>query len=301
MSMNIRHLTEGSCYLAGAANLGLLVKNNTALLVDSGLDSSAAKKTVKVFQENDLTPAGIILTHAHADHTGGAAYLKETWRVPVLASPLEKLFIEHPRLEPFYLFGGSQPLKELENKFLQAPPCPVDICLDPGCQDVLGFSLEIVALPGHTPGQIGLIYENTFYLADALFSPEILAKHGIPYFVDMAAALGTMEYLASCAKQCQRFVPAHAPAAEDISNLVTANRDYLHSMIDLILDALITPLSTTALLAVVCQKAGLVMTNPGQYYLNKAGLKSFLSYLSNSGQIQVIIKDNSLLWTRRKD
>jgi len=296
--MNLHELSAGSRYFEGAINLGLLVKEDTALLVDSGLDEFSAKKVTKVLNENNIVLAGVILTHAHADHTGGAAFLRDRWQVPVMASPLEKPYIENPQFEPFYLFGGSQPLKELENKFLKAPACPVDISLYPGRHDILGFPLEIVALPGHSPGQIGLIYETTFYTADALFSPEILTKHGIPYFVDISASLQTMDYLASCAKPHYCFVPAHGSATSKISELVSANKKYLDEIQTLILSALSTPLPTISLLSLVCREKGLAITNAGQYYLNKAALKSFLSYLANSNKIKAIINNNILLWTR---
>lgn len=299
--MNIHKLTGGACYFEGVTNLGLLVKDNAALLVDSGLDAFTAKKVTKILREQNIILNGLILTHAHADHAGGAAYLRETWQVPVMASALEKPFIENPQFEPFYLYGGSHPLKELENKFLQAPPCPVDISLSPGCQEIAGFPLEIAALPGHTPGQIGVVYDDAFYTADALFSPAVLVKHGIPYFVDIALSLQTMEYLASGMTRSHYFIPAHGSANMDITSLAAANKKYLQDIAGMVFDALTTPLTTAGLLARICQKSGLVMKSPGQYYLNKAGLKSFLSYLSNSQRIKAILEDNVLLWTRHQD
>ncbi|MCR4441259.1 MAG: MBL fold metallo-hydrolase [Peptococcaceae bacterium] len=191
--MNLHFLTAGSCCLDGAINLGVLVKNKKALLVDSGLDEAAAKKALRILKDNGLNLTGLILTHAHADHTGGAAYLRKTTQIPVIASPREKPLIEWPDLEPFYLFGGAKPLKSMENKFLQASPCPVDICLQEGKQELFSFSLEVIPLPGHTPGQVGIIHEGTFFLADAVFSPEILAKHGLPYHADIGSALQTIE------------------------------------------------------------------------------------------------------------
>ena len=55
--------------------------------------------------------AAVIVTHAHADHFGGAGEVKKRTGAPVLAPAFEAAVVENPVLEPVYLFTGAQPLR----------------------------------------------------------------------------------------------------------------------------------------------------------------------------------------------
>ncbi len=294
--MDIHFLSKETAFIDAGVNLGLLVNDEKALLIDGGIEASVAKKVLKLIQEKNLQLAGLILTHAHADHTGGAAYLKNTLNIPVMASPQEKPFIEHPHLEPFYLFGGAAPLKAMENKFLQAAPCSVDICLESGEQEFLNFTFAVIPLPGHTPGQIGIAYQGTLYLADALFAPEILAKHGLPYFVNIGTALETMDKLLQSAYDF--YVPSHGSKVQNPVELILANKKFLEELLALVLDYVETPQTTTELLGKIFLEKNLTINNPGQFYLMQASLQSLLSYLCNTGKIRVVYINNLLCWQR---
>ena len=294
--MDLNFLAKKTAFIDAVVNLGLLVNDENALLIDGGIEASIAKKVLKLIQGRNLKLTGLILTHAHADHTGGAAYIKNTLNIPVMASFKEKPFIEHPHLEPFYLFGGAAPLKLMENKFLQAAPCPVDICLEPGNQNLLGFAFDVIPLPGHTQGQIGVAYQGTIYLADALFAPEILKKHGLPYFVDIGAALDTLDMLRQ--SNYDFYVPSHGITVQNPAELIQANINYLEELADMVLGFVEKPQTTTELLGKIFRKKNLTVNNPGQFYLMQASLQGLLSYLSNTGKVNVVYINNLLCWQR---
>lgn len=300
--MNLHFLSDNTCYLDGGINLGLLVKeqktgSSHALLIDAGIEAAVAKRVVKLLSEQNISLKGLILTHSHADHMGGAAYLRNTLKIPVMAASLEKPLIENPWLEPFYLFGGAKPLKSMENKFLQAPPCPVDISLETGKQEVLGFNLEIIGLPGHSAGQIGISYEETLYVADALLAPEILAKHGLPYNVDVAQVFNSLEYIKT--SSFSWYVPCHGPVVQDPIDLAVANRIYLDNLLELLLENLDIPRAAPNLLSLIINKKALTVTNPGQYYLLQASLQGLLCYLLDQESLKLNFPGNEPLWSRR--
>ncbi|MBZ4653181.1 MAG: beta-lactamase domain protein [Peptococcaceae bacterium] len=296
--MDIHFLSKETAFIDAGVNLGLICSGEKAILIDAGIEASVAKKVLKLINEKNLKLSGLILTHAHADHTGGAAYIKNSLNIPVISSFQEKPFIEHPHLEPFYLFGGATPLKTMENKFLQAPPCSVDICLEPGKQDLLGFAVDVIPLSGHTPGQIGIAYEGTLYLADALFAPEILAKHGLPYFVNIEAALDTLDKLLQSAYDF--YVPSHGSMVQNPVKLILANKKFLEELLDMVLSHVEKPQTATELLGKIFREKNLTINNPGQFYLMQASLQGLLSYLSNTGKINVVYCDNLLCWQRNQ-
>lgn len=59
------------------------------------------------------------------------------------------------------------------------------------------------------------------FLADCLSSKETLAKYRIGFIYYVAEYLKTLEYIKTL--KAKAFVPAHAPAADDISELADLN------------------------------------------------------------------------------
>ncbi len=88
-----------------------MVQDGRALLVDTGLDRDAARRILKHVASLNVELAAVIVTHAHADHFGGAGEVKKRTGAPVLAPAFEAAVVENPVLEPVYLFAGAQPLR----------------------------------------------------------------------------------------------------------------------------------------------------------------------------------------------
>lgn len=96
-----------------------------------------------------LSIQAILLTHAHFDHIGGVAALKERCRANVYASELEKR-----------LCASS----ELNHSALHGRPCTVkpDVWLRDGEELTLaGITLRVLSTPGHTEGSC------CYYIEDA--------------------------------------------------------------------------------------------------------------------------------------
>ncbi|MDD0809122.1 hydroxyacylglutathione hydrolase [Curvibacter sp. RS43] len=110
----------------------LLHDGQRALVVDPGqaqpvLDALAARPALRL--------EGILITHHHADHTGGVAQLREATQAQVWGPALERV------PEPL--------LRVQQGQRLQAA----------------GFDFEVLDVPGHTAGHIA------FYSADVLGQP----------------------------------------------------------------------------------------------------------------------------------
>lgn len=184
--MAVTWIGEHVGFQPGPVNVGAVrLHNDTVLLVDSGLDPDRGRKVLRDLEAEGLGARALLLTHSHADHMGGAAFLRRRGPLLTAAAPLEAALVRYPALEPFYLFGGAAPPHTLTGKFLQAEPCEVDLEPGPGPWEVPrlldppgrpgrpalaalpdtagdpsplgGLSLEIVELHGHSPGQIGLV------------------------------------------------------------------------------------------------------------------------------------------------
>jgi glyoxylase-like metal-dependent hydrolase (beta-lactamase superfamily II) len=145
-------LGDGNFALTGGSNIGVIVREGRAVMIDAGLDKDAAKKALRATEGVGAKLAAIIITHGHADHFGGAGWLAQQVSVPVYAPPLEAVFATQPMLEPLFLYGGAAPIAELQGKFTLARQGVATIIpLDTGAQEIAGISLEIIPLPGHAP------------------------------------------------------------------------------------------------------------------------------------------------------
>jgi ABC-type amino acid transport substrate-binding protein len=113
-------LAAGVYHLQGGSNVGLIVAGGEALVIDAGLDADAAKAILRHAAELGATVRGVIITHAHADHFGGATELARRTGAGVYAAGLEGAIVGQPLLEPLYLYAGASPIQELRHKFTLA-------------------------------------------------------------------------------------------------------------------------------------------------------------------------------------
>lgn len=122
--------------------LWLIHNGKHALIVDPG-DAEVVQSALKAY---NLELDAILLTHHHADHTGGAASLQAYWQCPVYAPNAE---------HPAYAALNSTPVQNGEAirfKHFDSLTC------------------QILALPGHTLDHIAYyINQHHLFSGDVLF------------------------------------------------------------------------------------------------------------------------------------
>ncbi|HCI80017.1 MAG TPA: MBL fold metallo-hydrolase, partial [Ktedonobacter sp.] len=160
--MQLQQLAEQTWVLQGGANIGILAQDGRCLIIDSGMDKDAGRDILNAVKKLGLTPAALLVTHAHADHFGGAHYLVRQTGLKVYATRVESAVMESPILEPLYLFSGAYPPRDLQHKFLLAKPCGVDTVLTGNETLIEHIPLQVHMLPGHSTEQIGVAFGDTY-------------------------------------------------------------------------------------------------------------------------------------------
>lgn len=283
-------VSESCYYIESPAKIGLVRLNETDVcLIDSGSDKDAGRKVRQHLDKNGWRLTAIYNTHSNADHVGGNQYLQKQTGCVVYAPGIECDITRHPLLEPSFLYGGFPPA-ELRHKFLMAQPSDAHELT----ADVLPKGFELLPLPGHFFDMVGFrTAEDVVYLADCLSSRETLDKYQIPFIYDVAAYLTTLETVKTM--QARMFVPSHAAAAEDVSQLAQYNIDKVQQVADRILTLCAQPLCSEVLLQKLFTAYGLDMTFQ-QYALVGSTVRSFLSWLKGEGRLTAEFADNMLLW-----
>ena len=294
-------LTPGNFLFPGAVNtLVLSSETGRALIVDTGLDESHARKLLRAIQQSGLTPAAILNTHSHADHHGGNAFILGRFPgLSVYAPPTEAAIIQHPLLEPLYLYGALPP-RELRSKFLLAPASPAQP-LDAGTHILGGVSVELSNVPGHAVEMFAVRRGGLLYAADALFGPDALAKHPLTFCVDSAAqkasAAGLLALVGVELEKVELTLPGHGDPTPDLRALVQVNLDSLERTTAAVLNACQVGAATTdELLARVCEGLGVQMGNAGAVVLNRSVVAAHLTELLAAGQAELRVGNNRMLF-----
>ncbi len=282
-------ISEHGWYIDCPAKIGMVtVGNNEAILIDSGNDKSAAKKVRGILEKEGLSLRFIVNTHSHADHIGGNRWLQEQTGCDIFAPGMDAAMTAYPLFEPSLLYGGNPP-KALRHKFLLAQ----DSRVRPLEEAALPAYMEIIPLSGHTPDMVGFRVDNAVFLADCLSSAQTLEKYRIGYLWDVEQYLDTLENVK--ALRADRFIPSHAPATEDIRTLAQLNISTVNDIAAAIITLCEQPIGFDDLLKALFEQYNLTMTAE-QHALVGSTVKSYLSWLVDSGRICVSYDDNVMMW-----
>lgn len=279
-----------SYYVQSPAKIGIVKLNDKDVcLIDSGSDKDAGRKVRQILEANDWQLIAIYNTHSNADHIGGNKYLQNQTGCKIYAPGIDCDFTNHPLLEPSFLYGGFPP-KDLRHKFLMAQQSSAQ-CLT---EAALPNGMSIIHLPGHFFDMVGFRNaDDVVYLTDCLSSEDTLQKYQIGFIYDVAAYLDTLEMVKTL--NATIFVPAHAEATEDIAPLAQINIEKVHEVSEKILEICRKPLLFEKVLQQLFNDYGLTMSFE-QYVLVGSTVRSYLSWLKDTGRMEVIFEAGQLLW-----
>lgn len=285
-------VAENTFYMDCPAKVGFFrTGEKEVVAIDSGSDKDAGKKVKRILEAQGWNLRAIYNTHTHADHTGGNAYLQTQTGCGIYAPKTEIAMLSDPLFEPAFLYGGY-PMKDLCNKFLMAKESLGEELKE----EFLPEGLELLPLPGHSYNMVGFrTNDHVLFLADSLASEETLEKYQISFLYDVKAYLETLEGIKTLQADC--FVPSHAEPTKDIAPLAQRNIDKTLELAAKIESLLSTPKTFDDLLADIFNLFGLQM-NLTQRMLVGSTAKSYLSYLKDSGRVEILFEENRMLWKK---
>lgn len=155
--MNVRTITVG----AFQENTYLVIDEDSqhAVIVDPG---GEGQRLVGEIERSKATLDAIWITHAHVDHVGAIASVKERWNVPVYLHPLDRRLYEA---------AGRQ--AEVYGLPFEEPPAPDREFAD-GQKLTLGDSeMTVMHAPGHSPGHVVIHGDGLALVGDCLFAGSI--------------------------------------------------------------------------------------------------------------------------------
>jgi hydroxyacylglutathione hydrolase len=192
-SFTVGPLMENAYLLADAAS-------KEAVLIDPG---DEAGRLGRALEERNLILKAIWLTHAHFDHVGAVAELKNDYGVPVHLHPADNELLENAAA------SAAQ-----WGIVIKQPP-PADEALSDGQVLTLGgLELQCLFTPGHAPGHIAfyLPEEKLVFAGDALFRGSI-GRTGLP-FGDYETLIGSIKTRLLALPHDTVVLTGHGPETE---------------------------------------------------------------------------------------
>lgn len=294
--MQLEQLSEHVYYLASAVNCAIVKTSaNKAVLIDTGQDKNYGRNIRKALDSLGLKAIAIINTHSHADHYGGNDYLLRQYDVQTYAPEFEAAIIQNPYLEPVYIFNGAKPLNELMSKWLMAKPSRVDHILTEGKLIIDGFEFEIIDTSGHAHKHFSVLTDSVLIAADAIFGYEVFKKYPIPFGQDIAKQIESCEKLLDY--EYDVILPGHGEPAKEIVNLVKINLAVFNKVANTV-ETYCNSENTGAVLEQTCNKLNIQLVDIPRYYLNLCTIQAYLSYLRETGKIELSLINNRLSWQK---
>jgi glyoxylase-like metal-dependent hydrolase (beta-lactamase superfamily II) len=227
----------------------LVVGDERVLLVDSGIDGTIAEHVEPALRELGRSVADItdvVISHADVDHYGGNSALRQVApRARIRSGREDRPWIESwanvARERYGWYRGHGLDYDEATWDWLRnaaGPDTPIDgTVADGDVLDLGGISVEVVALPGHSPGHLGVVHHESgtaivmdavlerglYTTADELISP--------PPYASVPAYRGTIERLRKLAPDrlgTSHYAPVEGPAA--VGAFLDASERFVHDL-----------------------------------------------------------------------
>lgn len=144
---------EANCYILYNPD------KREGLIIDPGAEGS---HLIKFIKQEEISINYIVNTHGHPDHIGANRKIKEHTNAPILIHQYDAPMLAKSGSVLSFIF----PLES-------SSPAADTFIKDGDLIECAGMKLKVLHTPGHTPGGISLLTDDSIFTGDTLFSGSI--------------------------------------------------------------------------------------------------------------------------------
>jgi hydroxyacylglutathione hydrolase len=183
---NARLIGERIWAIDGPINelIYLVEGSKKAMLVDTGMGFGDLSAKVK---ELTQLPLMVVNTHGHPDHAGGNPNFEEVWFPAKDLAIMQNMCTDDYRLRDLKAFHVENPARyqQLLSGMISNKPVRLRTLSPNQVIDLGDREFKVIAIPGHTPGSIGLINsaEKNFFTGDSIVQTPVwlYLRHSLPF------------------------------------------------------------------------------------------------------------------------
>ncbi len=191
-------------------NMYLVEGSDKALLIDTGLGVAKLADFVKTLTSKPVT---VVNTHGHQDHAGGDYQFKAVYAHPADFEYIQKSELTDARkgrIERSTKESPSPDLVPVEDA-LKAPLAELMPLKDGFVFDLGGRKLEVIHVPGHTPGEIVLL-DAAHKIVFSGDNDNALVWLFLPMSLPLETYLQSLQKLQKRAGEFETIYPGHGGA-----------------------------------------------------------------------------------------
>ncbi|MGK0467751.1 MAG: hydroxyacylglutathione hydrolase [Clostridium sp.] len=269
------------------------ISSKEIIMLDSGWAEGEKEGIDEFLEKNNFKIVAILCTHAHVDHVGNNAYLKEKYNC-IIAMPEYEALICSSAVS-LKLYYNNQTLTDVNDHFGDMV-CVTDIMIldNQDSITVCGAKFNIIHTPGHSPAHIGITTpDDVAYLADALISYEVMEGSKMPYAYILSEDLKSKVKLYDL--KYSKYIVAHKGMYDDdITKLITDNIDFFKNRALTIATVIEDSMTMEDIFKAVIKYFNINVKSTYKYALIERMLQSYVEYLNETG-ILVLNVDKGFL------
>ena len=210
-------IAEKTWSINGQANdlMYLIEGKERAMLIDTGMGIGNLSDLVKTMTK---LPIIVVNTHGHPDHAGGNSNFEEVYLHPADFAIKDKMCTKEYRLNDLIAINnGDSSLieKHILEGLVEAKEYIIHPIYNGQVFDLGGKKLEVIEIPGHTPGSICLLDAGSKFLfaGDSIVGTPIWMY--LDYSYPVETLLSSLKNLKKREAEFELIFPGHLPTPID--------------------------------------------------------------------------------------
>ncbi len=272
------------------------INEEEIIMLDSGWARGERVGIEEILEKNNFKVEAIINSHAHIDHVGNNAYLKNKYNCIIAMPAYEAFFCSSTiNLKAFY---NKQTLSNIDKHYGDMV-CETDVKIfeNQNTIKICGIEFGIFHTPGHSPAHICIITpDDVAYVGDSLISYEVMKGAKMPYAFILKEDLKSKEKLNDL--KYSKYIVAHKGVYDDITKLITDNINFYKNRAQKLYDVIEGDMTMEDIMKTIMKNWKININTTYKYSKIVFMLESYVQYLEEIEAIELIM-DNGFLKYRK--